>query len=109
LFEKDRKVFYNFLKEVVQTFKESGNASLRFVCLSQLALKDEIKTAFASHFQIPSITITKEKNLRDIETYISWTLDNAAQKLKRVLKDKTFRQETVTKLAGCTEGVFESE
>jgi hypothetical protein len=57
---------------------------------------------------MPSITITEEKNLKDIETYISWTVDQST-KLKRALKDKTFRQETVAKLAGCTEGVFESQ
>lgn len=108
LVEGAREVFYDLLKDVVRTFKESGNGPIRFICLSQPTLKVEITKAFSSHFQIPSITVTKERNLRDIETYISWTVDQSP-KLKRVLKDQAFRQETVTKLAGCTNGVFESE
>lgn len=91
----------------MKDFKESENGLLRFICLSQPILKDEILNAFATHFQMPCIRITKEKNLKDIATYVSWTVDQSP-KLKRALGDHEFRQETVTKLSQCTEGVFES-
>jgi hypothetical protein len=106
--DTQRRVFYRLIKHVVQTFKENGDGPIRFICLSQPTLKDEVAKAFASHFEMPSITITKEKNLRDIETYVSWIVDQST-KLRRALKDKTFRQETVKKLASCTEGIFESK
>ena len=103
-----RKVFYRLIIQVVQAFKENGNGAIRFICLSQPILEKEISGAFASHFQMPSIMITKEKNLRDIETYVSWAIDQST-KLKRALKDKTFRQGAVAELARCTGGVFESK
>jgi hypothetical protein len=106
--ERTRKTFYRLIKQIVHAFKESGNGPIRLICLSQLTLEDEIKKVFASHFQMPSITVTKVKNRGDIETCISWTVDQST-KLKRALKDRKFRQDTVTKLAGCTEGVFESK
>jgi hypothetical protein len=106
--EAPRQVFYRLIKQVVRAFKENGNGAFRFVCLSQPTLEQEIVESFGSDFQMPSITVTKEKNMRDIETYISWTIDQST-KLKRALRDKTFRQETVAKLAACTKGVFESK
>ena len=106
--EGQRKVLYRLIIQVVQAFKENGNGAFRLVCLSQPTLEKEISRAFASHFQMPSIMITKEKNLPDIETYISWTIDQST-KLKRALKDKTFRQAAVAELARCTGGVFESK
>lgn len=106
--EGQRKVFYGLLKQVVQAFKENGNDAIRLVCLSQPTLENEVSNNFTSDFQMPSIMVTKDKNLRDIETYISWTIDQST-KLRRALKDKTFRQGAVAELARCTGGVFESK
>ena len=108
----DRTMLYNFFKEIIQaskaggTLKESGSVPVKFIVLSQPQLKDEIVKVFPDS-QIPSITITKDKNRDDIERFISWTVAQSP-KLSRALKEKSFQLETVSKIAESTDGIFES-
>jgi len=92
---------------IIDEAKRDDRTQVKFIILSQPTLKEELENHFPNG-EIPQIYITKDKNKRDIEQFMLWTISQSP-KLKRAFRDKDFKIETVQKLAECAGGIFESE
>lgn len=104
LAKKDRSIFYGLLKEIIQG--SAKDSKVKFIILSQYkSYKEIMKILPDSH--IMRIAISQENNRKDIEKLIGWSVDHSP-KLRRALRDQTFRTDTIERLAQTAKGVFES-
>ena len=81
-------------------------SKLKILILGQSELDDEILAHFESD-RVRHICVTEKENRKDVEKYILTSLSQS-NKLKKLLKDDRFREETITKLANTSQGFFES-
>jgi len=104
--KKDRNLFFELLKQAYQSLTANPEIKVKLLILSQPALETELAKIFLE-VTIPSISITAEKNGKDIARFIS-SFINRSPKLSKALSDEAFRVETIKKLTKTTKGVFES-
>jgi hypothetical protein len=81
-------------------------SKVKVLILGQSQLDGEIVAHFESN-RVRHIAVTEKENRKDVEKYILTSL-RQTNKLKKLLKDQKFREETVEKVATASQGCFES-
>lgn len=102
---KDRKAFYNLLKDLAQVKEGETKLKLKIAILGRPRIAKEIRKV-AEEPQLLHVTVSKTENGQDIETFITRSLTEP-RKLHGIMKDKNFREEIVTKLGEAADGGFE--